>query len=118
MKRKTTGKHEKENTENYLKIFLKIFPGDNLLSMFDGLVGVWGDWDCCWSSSDFSGILSATSVAELLRDAALAFAFASANVSDGELYRRAIKSIIFWLAVTNAPTADSCFGVGFSELLN
>lgn len=28
---------------NYLKIFLKRFPGDNLLSIEDGLVGVCGD---------------------------------------------------------------------------
>lgn len=56
-------------------MFLKIFPGDNLLSMLEGLVG-----DCEFGSSDFSGILRATSLAELLR-ALLAFA----NVSDGEL---------------------------------
>jgi hypothetical protein len=58
-------------------MFLKIFPGDNLLSIVEGLEG-----DCEFDSSDFSGILRATSLAELLR---ALLAFAVANVSDGEL---------------------------------
>jgi hypothetical protein len=70
-----------------LKKFLKIFPGDNLLSIVEGLVGVVGV--CCGSSS-FSttaggGIV--TAVEEFLRAFAMAVEFAIAffNVSDGEL---------------------------------
>lgn len=99
----------------YLKKFLKILPGDNLLSMVDGLVGVVGVWG---ASTGFSGAGPATSVGTFLRAFAmtLEFAIALLIVSVGELYRLAIKSIKFWFADASAFTADSCLGVGFSGL--
>lgn len=70
---------------NYLNKFLKILPGDNLLSIVEGLVGVVG---VCTGSSIFSaggGIFN--SVEEFLRALAMTLEFAIAffSVSDGEL---------------------------------
>lgn len=76
---------EKRSKVNYLNKFLKILPGDNLLSIVEGLVGVVG---VCGESSIFSaggGIF--TSVEEFLRAFAMTLEFAIAFfiVSDGEL---------------------------------
>lgn len=107
----------------YLKKFLKILPGDNLVSIVDGLVGVCG---VSTLASEVAGaaevgtatLTAAISVEEFLRALAmtLEFTIARFNVSDGELYRLAIRSIKFWLADTSALTAVSCFAVGFSGL--
>lgn len=122
-KRKSTkGEHFEANMKSkiYLKKFLKILPGDSLLSIVDGLVGVCGS---VASEVAGAGVGTATltaviSVEEFLRALAmtLEFTIARFNVSDGELYRLAIKSIKFWLADTSALTAVSCFAVGFSGL--
>lgn len=70
---------------NYLKKFLKILPGESLLSMVDGLVGLVG----VGGSSGFSVTTTGVSVEALAFFFALAmtveFVIALRNVSDGEL---------------------------------
>lgn len=125
--RSTRGEHfeaNKKKSKIYLKKFLKILPGDNLLSIVDGLVGVCGCASTVASvvagaaGAGTATLTAAMSVEEFLRALAmtLEFTIARFNVSDGELYRLAIRSIKFWFADTSALTAVSCFAVGFSGL--
>lgn len=76
---------EKRTNKNYLKKFLKILPGDSLLSIVEGLVGLVGV--CCGSSSFSAGGGIVTSVEEALRAFAMTLEFIIAffSVSDGEL---------------------------------
>lgn len=72
-----------------MKKFLKIFPGDNLLIIVDGLVGVVGVWGVCCglSTRGFSGITTATSLGAFFRALAMTLELAMALfiVSLGEL---------------------------------